>query len=147
MTSGPEPVGTVEVALAHAEKLLDSQPRLAAEQAREILGVVPRHPAATLLLAMALRRTSNAPDAVQILEPLVAAQPRWPAALLQLGLALGDAGRGDEAVATLRTALRLQPTLADAWRLRIALSGTIGGAPVMGKGKTPIPGAASFAPR
>ena len=116
MNSGPEPVGTVEVALAHAEKLLDSQPRLAAEQAREILGVVPKHPAATLLLAMALRRTSNATDAVQILEPLVAAQPRWPAALLQLGLALGDAGRGDEAVATLRSALRLQPTLADAWR-------------------------------
>ena len=116
MNSGPEPVGTVEVALAHAEKLLDLQPRLAAEQAREILGVVPKHPAATLLLAMALRRTSNATDAVQILEPLVAAQPRWPAALLQLGLALGDAGRGDEAVATLRSALRLQPTLADAWR-------------------------------
>ena len=33
MTSGPEPVGTLDVALAHAEKLLVSQPSLAAEQA------------------------------------------------------------------------------------------------------------------
>ena len=54
MTSGPEPVGTLDVALAHAEKLLVSQPDLAAEQAREILGAVPKHPAAT-----AIRPTAN----------------------------------------------------------------------------------------
>ena len=116
MTSGPEPVGTLDVALAHAEKLLVSQPSLAAEQAREILGAVPNHPAATLLLAMARRRSNDVADALRILEPLAASQPRWAAAQRELGLALGDAGRGEEAVAALRTAVRLQPTMADAWR-------------------------------
>ena len=116
MTSGPEPVGTLDVALARAEKLLVSQPSLAAEQAREILGAVPNHPAATLLLAMARRRSNEVADALRILEPLAASQPRWAVAQRELGLALGDAGRGDEAVAALRTAVRLQPTMADAWR-------------------------------
>jgi tetratricopeptide (TPR) repeat protein len=116
MTSGPEPVGTLDVALTHAEKLLACEPRLAAEQAREILCAVPNHPAATLLLAMACRRNSEVAEAVRILEPLAASQPRWAAAHRELGLALGDAGRGDEAVAALRTAVRLQPTVADAWR-------------------------------
>ena len=116
MTSGPEPVGTLDVALAHAEKLLVSQPDLAAEQAREILGAVPNHPAATLLLAMARRRSNDVADALRILEPLAASQPRWAVAQRELGLALGDAGRGDEAVAALRRAVRLQPTMADAWR-------------------------------
>ena len=59
MTGGPEPVGTLDVALAHAEQLLASAPRLAAEQAREILGAVPDHPAATLLLGMAHRRSGR----------------------------------------------------------------------------------------
>jgi tetratricopeptide (TPR) repeat protein len=116
MTSEPGPVGTLEVALAHAEQLLVSQPRLAAEQAREILDAVPNHPAATLLLARACRRTSEVAEAVHLLERLAAAQPRWAAAQRELGLALGDAGRGEEAVAALRTAVRLQPTMADAWR-------------------------------
>ncbi len=116
MTSEPGPVGTLDVALAHAEQLLVSQPRLAAEQAREILGVVPSHPAATLLLASACRRTGEVAEAVRLLERLAADQPRWAAAQRELGLALGEAGRGEEAVAALRTAVRLQPTMADAWR-------------------------------
>ena len=40
------PTGSLEVALAHAERLLDTDPALAAEQAREILRVVGDHPAA-----------------------------------------------------------------------------------------------------
>ena len=113
MTSGPEPVGTLEVALAHAEKLLLSQPGLAAEQAREILGAVPNHPAATLLLAMARRRSNDVADALRILEPLAASQPRWAATQRELGLALGDAGRGEEAVVALRTAVRLLDKVLD----------------------------------
>jgi len=116
MTSGPEPVGTLDVALAHAEKLLADQPRLAAEQATEILAVVPGHPAAMLLLGMAHRRLQRVDEALSTLQPLAAAQPRWATAQLELGLALGDAGRGGEAVEALRLAVRLQPTLADAWR-------------------------------
>ena len=116
MTSGPEPVGTLDVALAHAEQLLADQPRLAVEQATEILAAVPGHPAATLLLGMAHRRLQRVDDALGALEPLAAAHPRWATAQLELGLALGDAGRGGEAVEALRLAVRLQPTLADAWR-------------------------------
>jgi predicted Zn-dependent protease len=116
MTSGSEPVGTLDVALAHAEQLLANQPQLAAEQAREILGVAPGHPPATLLLAMAHRRLHQIDVALALLEPLAAAQPRWAAAQLEFGLALGDARRGGEAVEALRRAVRLQPTLADAWR-------------------------------
>jgi tetratricopeptide (TPR) repeat protein len=116
MTSGPEPVGTLDVALAHAERLLASEPRLAAEQAREILGTVPNHPAATLLLGMAHRRTGDPGKALEVLRPLVAAQPRSGTAHRELGLALGDAGQGEEAVAVLRKAVSLQPTMADAWR-------------------------------
>ena len=41
MSGAQEPVGTLEVALAHAKALLDSDPALAAEQASEILKVVP----------------------------------------------------------------------------------------------------------
>jgi tetratricopeptide (TPR) repeat protein len=116
MTSGSEPVGTLDVALAHAERLLADRPAMAVEQAREILDVAPRHPSATLILASALRRTHQAEAALEHLVPLVAAQPRWAMAQRELGLALGDAGRGEEAVAALRAAVRLQPNLADAWR-------------------------------
>jgi tetratricopeptide (TPR) repeat protein len=116
MTSGQEPVGTLDVALAHAEQLLASQPRLAAEQALEILAAVPNHPAATLLLGMAHRRSGDPSRALEVLRPLVAAQPRSGTAHRELGLALGDAGHGEEAVAALRKAVSLQPTMADAWR-------------------------------
>ena len=52
MTSA-EPTGSLETALAHTRRLLDSNPVMAAEQAGEILKVAPNHPPATLLLAMA----------------------------------------------------------------------------------------------
>jgi tetratricopeptide (TPR) repeat protein len=51
MPRNPDPTGTVEAALAHAERLLLGRPALAVEQAREILKVAPGHPAAAALLA------------------------------------------------------------------------------------------------
>jgi tetratricopeptide (TPR) repeat protein len=116
MTSGLEPVATLDVALAHAERLLADQPALAGEQAREILQAAPRHPTATLILAASLRRMHRPAEAIDLLRPLVASQPRWALAQRELGLALGDAGHGEEAVSALRVALKLQPALADAWR-------------------------------
>jgi hypothetical protein len=41
-----DPVGTLEVALAHAARLLEAQPKLAADQAEEILKVLPEQPTA-----------------------------------------------------------------------------------------------------
>ena len=117
MTSGPEPVGTLDVALAHAEKLLADQPRLAAEQATEILAAVPGHPAATLLLG-------HGPQA-----PATGRRPRsacwnpWPRRNRagrppnsNSGSPWATQAAASEAVEALRLAVRLQPTLADAWR-------------------------------
>src|SRR5690348_10692393 len=55
LSSSAEPVGSIEVALAHASRLLEQRPVLAAEQAAEILKVAPGHPPAQLLLAVARR--------------------------------------------------------------------------------------------
>jgi len=55
MPPAPEPTGTVEAALAHAARLLRDRPRLAIEQAQEILKVAPGHPAAAELLADGFR--------------------------------------------------------------------------------------------
>ena len=47
MNSAADPTGTIQVALAHAERLLTSNSAMALEQATEILKVVPNHPVAT----------------------------------------------------------------------------------------------------
>jgi tetratricopeptide (TPR) repeat protein len=116
MSGAGEPVGTLQVALAHAEALLDSDPVLAAEQASEILKVVPAHPVATLILGAAHRAGSDAAAAIAVLEPLSRTQPNWAAAHYELGLALGLAARGDAAIASLRRAVQLKPEMSDGWR-------------------------------
>jgi tetratricopeptide (TPR) repeat protein len=120
LTSSPEPVGSLDVALTHTARLLATQPALAAEQASEILKVVPGHPLATLLLGVARRSCGDPAAAVQILEPLVAGQPKWAAAHYEYGVALGALGRGDGAIAALRRAVALKPDLGDGW---LALAG------------------------
>ena len=94
-----EPVGTLEQALQHAQRLLEREPALAAEQAGEILKVVPNHPVATLLLGAARHKTGDLRGALDVLEPLARAQPNSAAVRYELGRALGSAKRGDEAVA------------------------------------------------
>ena len=117
MSSAPEPVGTLDVALAHTARLLERDPALAAEQASEILKAAPGHPPARLMLGIARRTGGDAAAALEVLEPLAREQPNWAAAHLERGIALGDAGRGSEAVAALRRAVQLKPDLPDAWRL------------------------------
>jgi tetratricopeptide (TPR) repeat protein len=116
MSGAPEPVGTLEVALAHAAKLLETDPALAAEQAREILKVVPAHPVATIILGASHRARADAAAALEILEPLARAHPNWSSVHFELGLALGAAGRSADAVAALRRAVELKPGMGDAWR-------------------------------
>jgi tetratricopeptide (TPR) repeat protein len=117
MSTAPEPVGTLEVALKHAATLLESQPELAAEQAREILRVVPRHPLATLFVGVAQRKLGDGAAALQTLQSLAREQPGWAPAHYELGLTLGLLGRGEEAVTSLRHAVRLKADIGDAWRL------------------------------
>lgn len=116
MTSAAEAVGGLEVAVSHAARLLETDVELAAQQATEILKVVPGHPTAQLIAGVAARRLGDAARALELLEPLAAAQPRAPAAQCELGLTYGDLGRGDDAIAALRRAVTLKPDLADAWR-------------------------------
>jgi tetratricopeptide (TPR) repeat protein len=125
LTTASDPVGSLDVALNHAARLLSTQPALAAEQASEILKVVPGHPLATLLLGAARRACGDPAAAVQILGPLVTAQPSWAAAHYEYGVALGNEGRGEAAIAALRRAVALKPEFADAW---LVLAGHLGAA-------------------
>jgi len=117
MSTAPEPVGTLEVALRHAGTLLESQPELAAEQAREILRVMPKHPLATLFVGVAQRKLGEGVAALQTLQALVSEQPGWAPAHYELGVTLGLLGRGEEAVPSLQEAVRLKADIGDAWRL------------------------------
>ena len=108
--------GTLEQALAHAARLLDSDPALAAEQAGAILEAIPGHPVALRLLAAAYTARGDTAEALAILQPLAGSQPNWAAAHLDLGLALGRVGRGQEAIGALRRAVALKNDLPQAWR-------------------------------
>lgn len=117
MSGGQDPVGTLEVALQHATRLLGEAPALAIEQADEILKQVPRHPLALLIQGIAKRKLGDLDGALAVLEPLAASQPGWAPAHYELGVTFGQLGRGDAAIAALHHAVRLKPDLADAWRL------------------------------
>jgi predicted Zn-dependent protease len=117
LNSNSEPVGTLDVALGHAARLLERDPRLAVEQADEILKAVPGHPRARLILGAAHRRNGNTQAAIEVLAPLAREQQRSAPAHIELAIALGEAGRATDALAALRRALQLQPDSIDAWRL------------------------------
>jgi predicted Zn-dependent protease len=116
MASASEPTGTLASALEHTTRLLKSDPVLAAEQAGEILKVIPGHPTATLLLGIARRATGDAVAALEALEPLADAQPNWAAAHYETGITLGALDRRADALAALRRAIALKPDMPDAWR-------------------------------
>jgi tetratricopeptide (TPR) repeat protein len=116
MSAPSEPTGTVEMALAHAARLLEKQPAAAAAQAGEILRAIPDHPIATMLLGAARRALGDIDGALAVLEPLVKSQPNAPAPHYELALALGARGQGDRAIEELRRALALKPDLPAAWR-------------------------------
>ena len=106
---------SLELALAHAGQLLDSDPALAAQQATEILRVVGDHPRALRLLAAAHSRQGDDQAAVGILGPLARACPDWAQAHRDFGGALARLGRFDEAVAALRQVATLQPEAPRTW--------------------------------
>jgi Flp pilus assembly protein TadD len=116
MSASAEPVGSVEMALAHAARLLEAQPAAAAEQATEILKVVPQHPVATMLLGAAHRAMGDIAAALAVLEPLAISQPKSAAVHYELGLALAANRQGDAAIDELRRALALKPDMPGAWR-------------------------------
>jgi tetratricopeptide (TPR) repeat protein len=102
MSATSEPMGTLQVALAHARRLVEADPAAAAEQAREILKVAAGHPVATAILGLALGATGQGDAALATLRRAVAAKPDQPEAWRAIGdhlTAIGDADGADQAYA------------------------------------------------
>jgi tetratricopeptide (TPR) repeat protein len=100
MSTDAGPAGTLDVAMQHAGRLLEARPELAAEQAREILKVVPRHAPAAFLLAKALARSGRGDEAIEALRRTVDLSPDHPEAWRFLGdhlMAVGDTEAADAA--------------------------------------------------
>ncbi len=77
--------GTLDTALAHAARLLGGAPAAAAEQADEILKVVPDQPNALALRGLALGRLGRGEEAIAALKRAVHLQPALPDAWRALG--------------------------------------------------------------
>ncbi len=79
------PAGTLDVALANAARLLEADPRAAAEQADEILKVIPDQPNALALSGLALGRLGRGEEAIAALKRAVHFRPALPDAWRALG--------------------------------------------------------------
>jgi predicted Zn-dependent protease len=109
-----EPVGTLEVALAHASRLLAVRPTAAAEQACEILKVVPRQPQALLILGLARAAAGDTDGSIDALTRAVSLRTDLPDAWLALAdqlRARGDAAGADRAYAHYIKAATRDPRL------------------------------------
>ncbi|MET0272299.1 MAG: sulfotransferase [Phenylobacterium sp.] len=102
MPGAAEPQGSLATALAHAARLLPASPSLAEAQSREILKVVPNEPQALVLLAAALTRQGQGPEAVSALRRATRMAPDHAQAWRALGDELtmaGDTAGADAAYA------------------------------------------------
>jgi tetratricopeptide (TPR) repeat protein len=77
--------GSLDTALAHAARLLDTSPDAAMEQAAEILKVVPDQPQALALSGLALGRLGRGEEAIAALKKAVHLMPGLPDAWRALG--------------------------------------------------------------
>jgi tetratricopeptide (TPR) repeat protein len=110
----------VDIKLARAAALLDSDPSAAAREAAQILKEHPGHPAATLLLGTARRSCGDA-AAAEAFEELAATQPESAQIQLELGRTQAAEGNHEQALAALTRAVELEPNLAQAWSELAAL--------------------------
>jgi tetratricopeptide (TPR) repeat protein len=108
--------GNLASALAHASALLRQDPRLAGEQAREILSAYPGHAAARQILAAAMRQQGAMAEALDISSALIAEHPSSAPTLHEHALCLAAAGNGREALENLHAALAVDAGYAIAWR-------------------------------
>ncbi|MGA7541358.1 MAG: sulfotransferase [Steroidobacteraceae bacterium] len=114
MSTPAEPVGTLDVALTHASRLLAVKPAAAAEQAHEILKVVPRQPQALALLGLARAAIGDVEGSIDALTRAVSLRPDLPEAWLALAdqlRARGDAESADRAYARYIKAATRDPRL------------------------------------
>jgi tetratricopeptide (TPR) repeat protein len=100
--------------LAHASRLLGTRPRLAAEQACEILKVIPRQAQAMLILGLARAASGEVDGSIDALTHTVSLRPDLPDAWLALADQLrtrGDAEAADRAYAHYIKAATRDPRL------------------------------------
>ncbi|MBI3439035.1 MAG: sulfotransferase [Proteobacteria bacterium] len=104
----------LDVALAHAERLLGRDPVLAIEQANAILEAAPQHPRAEMVKARALQWQGK-PEGDAAIQRLAREQPRWADAQFELGRLRAAAGEFERAIAAYRDALDLRDRFPIAW--------------------------------
>src|SRR5512134_2375017 len=86
MASSPQAnTADLKAALAHAERLLSHDPRLAGQQAEEVLRIHPGSEPAQRILAAACRRQGDAARSLALLEPLARRNTDSPGFLFELG--------------------------------------------------------------
>lgn len=111
------PVGTLAIALDRTRELLDRQPALAEEQAREILRVIPGQPHALVLQGRALAALGRIDDAIAVLRDATRRDPdssdAWRALGDQLVIANDDAGADQAYAEQIRCSVN-DPTLQQA---------------------------------
>jgi tetratricopeptide (TPR) repeat protein len=115
MSAVTEETSGLETALSHATKLLSVNPSLAAQQAEEILKVIPNQPNALILLALAQDKLGHVDSAIANLQQLIQIQANWAAPYLELGFILRRTGKTQEALIALQSALSIKPDLPKAW--------------------------------
>lgn len=86
MNANSEPVGALDVALAHTQRLLKTDPKAAIEQATEILKVVPDQPIAMLLLGLSLGADRQGDAALAALRRAVQLKEDMPDACARWGI-------------------------------------------------------------
>lgn len=111
-----DPQGTLAVALSHGFSLLAKDAALAAEQAQEILNIVPTSAEAMALLGAAKRRLGDHAGAIEALQRSLKHSPFAAEALLERGLAEAAAGESRRAMNSVAHALNLKPDFINAWR-------------------------------
>jgi len=108
--------GDLQIALRNATDLLAHDPRLAEEQAHEILKVYPETVEAKRILANAFRLQKMPQKGLDVLAPLLAGHTDSPGFLHEIAQCQGGVGRGDEAIRALRKAVTIDPKHTAAWQ-------------------------------
>ena len=108
--------GDLQTALRNAVELLARDPRLAQQQAAEILLVYPGTSKAKRILASAHRLQKRPQEGLDVLAPMSAEFRDSPDFLHEVAQCYGAVGRGDDAIDALRRAVSLDPNHAPAWQ-------------------------------
>ena len=115
-TSNENEKGDLQTALGYALALLNRDPALAQQQAKEILKVYPDTPKAKRILASAYRMQKKPGKGLKILTAMLCDFFDSPDFLHEIAQCYGAVGLGDEAVKNLHRAVTLDPKHAPSWQ-------------------------------